>query len=100
MEGRIDIQRVALSLITGPKRFDPALLYVECLECGRPVLWRPARTRSLIEAAGLLPEELDYSCLIGTYGCPHCAPELKSFKTMLVRVESYAGCGESAAGRA
>lgn len=100
MECRIDTHRAALSLVAGRKRFDPELLYVECLQCGRPVLWRPARTRSLIEASGLLPEELDHSCLIGTNGCPVCAPELGSFKTMLVRVESYADSETCAAGTA
>ncbi|WP_235894010.1 hypothetical protein [Oceanidesulfovibrio indonesiensis] len=100
MEARMDIRRVARILVVGRRRFDPELLYVECLQCGRPVLWRPTRTRSLIEASGLLPEELDHSCLIGTDGCPVCSPELGSFKTILVRVESYADSEGPAAGTA
>ncbi|MFW5734334.1 MAG: hypothetical protein ACOCWR_04660 [Oceanidesulfovibrio sp.] len=100
MECRIDTHRAALSLVAGRKRFDPELLYVECLRCGRPVLWRPARTRSLIEASGLLPEELDHSFLIGTNGCPVCSPELGSFTTMLVRVESFGKEKNYAAGTA
>jgi hypothetical protein len=100
MEARIDTHRPAPSPALAPEGFDPALLYVECLICGRPVLWRPARTHSLIEAAGFLPEELDHSCLIGTEGCPVCAPDRTSFPAMLVRVESYVENGGHAAGRA
>ncbi len=66
--------------------WDPELIYVECMHCGRPVLWKPGVSTSLILQAGVRPEQLDESCLILSKGCPACQQGKHLFETKVVRL--------------
>lgn len=68
-------------------RYDPELLYVECRNCGKPLLWEPGRTTELLQAAGVELSTLDESCLIVSEGCPSCRPrERHGFTLAVVRI--------------
>lgn len=54
--------------------YDPELLYVECQNCGKPVLWEFGRTTELLLAAGVDLSKLDDRCMIISEGCPACSP--------------------------
>jgi hypothetical protein len=66
--------------------FDPDLMYVECGECGNPILWEPGRTRRILEMAGIDPDGLDERCCLISEGCPMCKPEASHFATQVVRL--------------
>lgn len=70
--------------------FDPEMLYVECEECGNPVLWEPGDTTRVLQEAGVDPRDLDERCVLLSKGCPSCRPEDTSFTTRLVRLERAA----------
>lgn len=78
--------------------FDPEMLYVECEQCGRPVLWEPGDTTRVIVEAGIDPAELDERCVLLSDGCPACSPEKTSFTTKLVRLERALDPQEQGAG--
>ncbi len=83
-------KRIALELGLGRKTagkgWDPELMYVECMHCGRPILWEPGRTTALLEESGVLPEQLDESCMILSKGCTACSKDKKIFETKVVRL--------------
>ncbi|MDR3319947.1 MAG: hypothetical protein LBS77_03220 [Desulfovibrio sp.] len=56
-----------------PRGYDPELLYVECGNCGAPVMWGKGRATHLLAHAGIDPLELDSSCLLVTDACPMCS---------------------------
>lgn len=68
------------------RTFDPELLYVECDQCGQPVLWNHGMTTRLLKAAGIEPTALDERCMIASEGCPACRPGEKSFNTQVIRL--------------
>ena len=73
--------------ITAQSWYDPELLYVECRQCGKPVLWEPGRTTQLLLEAGVDMHMLDERCLILSEGCPVCRPEEeRGFTLAVVRV--------------
>ncbi|MDR2573600.1 MAG: hypothetical protein LBC94_04520 [Desulfovibrio sp.] len=55
-----------------PRGYDPELLYVECGNCGAPVMWGEGRATRILVQAGIDPLELDSSCLLVTDACPMC----------------------------
>ncbi|MDR1777482.1 MAG: hypothetical protein LBR31_06615 [Desulfovibrio sp.] len=56
-----------------PRGYDPELLYVECGNCGAPVMWGEGRATRILAQAGIDPLELDSSCLLVTDACPICS---------------------------
>ncbi len=67
--------------------FDPELLYVECHNCGKPVLWEQGKTTALLAAAGVDLRSLDERCMIVSEGCPSCRPlEQEGFTLAVVRI--------------
>lgn len=66
--------------------FDPELLYVECSQCGQPVLWEHGLTSKLLRTAQIEPASLDERCVIISEGCPACRPGEKSFSTQVIRL--------------
>ena len=66
--------------------FDPELLYVECSECGEPILWEEGKTRELLIMSGADPHDLDLSCMILSEGCPLCQPDDPSYITHIIRL--------------
>ena len=60
---------------------------MECRQCGKPVLWGPGQTTSLLTEAGVDMRMLDERCLILSEGCPVCRPEEDhGFTLAVVRV--------------
>ena len=72
----------------GKKPYDPELIYVECRVCGRPVLWEPGRTTSLLAQSNINPLSVDEHCLILSDGCRECAPESDSYRLSIVRLSN------------
>lgn len=68
-------------------RIDPDLLYVECGQCGAPLLWGQGKTLRILQEAEVDVEELDASCMIISNGCPMCDPGAKTFSSQLVRLD-------------
>ena len=69
-----------------PRSFDPELLYVECDQCGQPVLWKYGLTSKLLKMAAIDPGSLDERCVIMSEGCPGCRPGETSFTTQVIRL--------------
>nr|WP_321513428.1 hypothetical protein [uncultured Pseudodesulfovibrio sp.] len=76
------------------KKFDPETLYVECLRCGQPVLWRAGMTTHLLKLAGIDMSTLDQRCVILSEGCPACLPGETTFTTQVVRLNRDKGGGD------
>jgi hypothetical protein len=68
------------------RHFDPELLYVECSQCGQPILWEHGMTTRLLAMAGIDAAALDERCVIMSEGCPACRPGETSFTTQVVRL--------------
>ncbi|WP_319469400.1 hypothetical protein [uncultured Pseudodesulfovibrio sp.] len=68
------------------RKFDPELLYVECSQCGQPVLWKRGMTTKLLSMADIDPASLDERCVIMSEGCPACQPGETSFTTQVIRL--------------
>ncbi|MCM0754824.1 hypothetical protein M7784_06140 [Desulfovibrio aminophilus] len=68
------------------RKMDPELLYVECAQCGHPLLWAAGDTTRILLGAGIDPASLDETCMIVSDGCPRCAPGEKVFSTHVVRL--------------
>ncbi len=68
------------------RTFDPELLYVECTQCGQPVLWTHGLTAKLLKMADIDPASLDERCVIMSEGCPGCRPGETSFTTQVIRL--------------
>ncbi|MFW5490347.1 MAG: hypothetical protein ACNI3A_18300 [Desulfovibrio sp.] len=66
--------------------FDPELVYVECGECGEPIMWAPGTSTKVLCKAGLSRFEYDSSCMILSNGCPNCKPNTHNFSTQVVRL--------------
>lgn len=69
-----------------PVCYDLDLLYVECRQCGKPVLWEKGKTSLLLHASGIDVTLLDSACMLLADGCPHCRPETSLFHLQVVRV--------------
>ncbi|MCJ2165540.1 hypothetical protein [Pseudodesulfovibrio sp. S3] len=67
-------------------KFDPELLYVECSQCGQPILWKRGMTTQLLKLANIDPSSLDERCVIMSDGCPACVPEMTTFTTQVIRL--------------
>lgn len=67
-------------------KFDPELVYVECGECGEPVMWAPGTSTRVLTQSGLTRDEYDASCMILSEGCPRCTPGESRFTTQVVRL--------------
>ncbi|MGE4551712.1 MAG: hypothetical protein AB7D57_01280 [Desulfovibrionaceae bacterium] len=68
------------------KPFDPDLLYVECAQCGLPILWKSGQTARILAQAGIDLAALDERCMLLSQGCPACHPEESEFTTQVVRL--------------
>jgi hypothetical protein len=69
--------------------YDPELMIVECVRCGRPVLWESGRSTAVLAGVGIDPMELDAHCLLLTDGCPHCRPrQTEGFSVQVFRLTS------------
>lgn len=68
------------------RKFDPELLYVECSQCGHPVLWKHGMTSKLLKLAKIDAASLDERCVIMSEGCPVCKPGVTSFTTQVIRL--------------
>ncbi|CCH49644.1 hypothetical protein [Pseudodesulfovibrio piezophilus] len=68
------------------RQFDPEMLYVECNQCGQPVLWENGLTTKLLAMAQIDAASLDERCLILSEGCPGCHPGETSFTTQVIRL--------------
>ncbi|MGL1863659.1 MAG: hypothetical protein OCC46_14130 [Pseudodesulfovibrio sp.] len=68
------------------RTFDPELLYVECTQCGQPILWAHGLTAKLLKMAEIDPASLDERCVIMSEGCTGCRPEETSFTTQVIRL--------------
>lgn len=66
--------------------FDLDLVYVECSECGEPVLWDYGRTAEVVAWAGIDPLTVDETCMILSEGCPNCTPKDDYYVTHVVRL--------------
>lgn len=64
--------------------YDPELLYVECQNCGKPVLWEEGKTTDLLLAAGVDLSKLDERCMIISEGCPACSPGVEDGYSLAV----------------
>ncbi len=70
------------------KIYDPELLYVECRNCGRPVIWEPGKTTALLQEAEINLEEIDEQCMLVAESCPACTPDILAVKVQVVRLGS------------
>jgi hypothetical protein len=71
----------------GIPAYDPELLYVECQNCGKPVLWEEGKTTDLLIAAGVDLSNLDDRCMIISEGCPVCTPGVEDgYSLAVVRI--------------
>ncbi|MDD6180923.1 MAG: hypothetical protein PUB01_02460 [Desulfovibrionaceae bacterium] len=91
MEKRVDAFAAGLLPGTLRRGFDPELLFVECGQCGAPVIWEPGQATQVLESAGVDPLELDASCLLISEGCPLCGKADRQFTVQVCRVESPGG---------
>lgn len=71
--------------------FDLDLLYVECAECGLPILWKPGQTARILRQAGIDLATLDERCVLLSQGCPACHPDKSEFTTRVVRLVKERG---------
>ncbi len=74
----------------GSEPYDPEMLYVECRNCGKPVLWEPGKTTRLLSQASINLESLDASCLIISDGCRQCKPGVEGYTIAVMRLASLA----------
>lgn len=68
------------------KSYDPELLYVECKFCGRPILWEPGHTTTLLRQSNINPLSVDEHCLILSDGCRECMPDSQGFHLSIIRL--------------
>tara|TARA_B100000683_G_scaffold271704_1_gene313368 strand:- start:1368 stop:1655 length:288 start_codon:yes stop_codon:yes gene_type:complete len=68
------------------RTFDPEMLYVECSQCGLPVIWKNGMTTKLLKMAEIDPASLDERCVIMSEGCPSCRPGETAFTTQVIRL--------------
>lgn len=71
---------------TKDKEFDLETLYVECVKCGRPLIWEKGTTTFLLEHSGI-DQNLSSEWLLLSKGCPSCCPGHKEFTLSLARPE-------------
>ncbi|MES9996849.1 hypothetical protein [Desulfovibrio aminophilus] len=82
------------------KKMDPELIYVECAQCGHPLLWAAGDTTRILLGAGIDPASLDETCMIVSEGCPRCSPGEKVFSTHVVRLAAETTVPRPASGAA
>jgi len=70
-------------------QYDLDLTYVECMYCGRPVMWGKGKTSQLLRSSGFDTSLLDAECMILSEGCSQCKPETPLFHLHMVRVTSF-----------
>ncbi|MDR0816599.1 MAG: hypothetical protein LBN28_04330 [Desulfovibrio sp.] len=70
-----------------PRGYDPEMLYVECGNCGAPIMWGEGRATLILAQAGIDPLELDASCLLVTDACPLCTNR-RQYSVQIFRVSS------------
>lgn len=66
--------------------FDPEMVYVECRNCGQPLIWEPGRTTALLAGAGIDISSVDATCLIVAERCPICRPDVHEFSLSVIRL--------------
>jgi hypothetical protein len=66
--------------------YDPEMLYVECNNCGKPIVWEPGRTTELLIRSNINPSTLDEHCLILSDGCKECMPYSRGYSLSIVRL--------------
>lgn len=69
-----------------PKGHDPELMFVECVRCGRPVMWEHGRATQELRDAGVRSADLDDHCMIVTDGCAQCRPENGAYRVKVIRI--------------
>ena len=95
--------RAPASFAATARGYDPELMIVECVRCGRPVLWESGRSTAVLAGVGVDPLELDAHCLLLTDGCPFCRPrQEEGFSVQVFRLTPERGgaFGVKAAGNA
>jgi hypothetical protein len=70
----------------GAPVYDPEMLYVECNNCGKPIVWEPGRTTELLLRSRINPSALDEHCLILSDGCKECMPYSRGYSLSIVRL--------------
>lgn len=70
----------------GIEGFDPALLYAECGQCGRPLVWPLRATTLILKKAGVDPVTLDYTHMLRASGCGECSEHPDDITITLVRL--------------
>lgn len=68
------------------EHIDPDLLYVECRQCGNPVLWGQGRTAKILKQAGIPSGQLSARHLLVTDGCPSCSPDQVHYETHVIEL--------------
>lgn len=70
--------------------FDPELIFVECGNCGNPILWEDGKSTQVLLGAGVDPLEIDAHCILITNACPRCSKG-KYFSVQIARVQEKKG---------
>jgi hypothetical protein len=70
----------------GNSPYDPEMLYVECSNCGKPIMWEPGRTTELLIRSNINVSQLDEHCLILADGCKECRPSSHGHSLSIVRL--------------
>jgi len=70
--------------------FDPELIFVECGNCGNPILWEDGKSTQVLLGAGIDPLEIDSHCILITNACPRCSKG-KLFSVQIARVQDKEG---------
>jgi hypothetical protein len=70
----------------GNSPYDPEMLYVECSNCGKPIMWESGRTTELLVRSNINVSQLDEHCLILADGCKECMPYSHGHSLSIVRL--------------
>lgn len=82
----LNLSAVLDSRADGRKSYDPELLYVECRNCGKPIVWEAGRTTAILLRSRVKPEFVDEHCLILSDGCRECMPYADGYPLSIVRL--------------
>jgi hypothetical protein len=65
--------------------YDPEMLYIECTNCGRPIIWDEGEATDFVAWSGYPAWAIDSSCCILTSSCPACAPNKGGYSSWLAK---------------
>lgn len=83
-----DIHSILASGSHQVRPYDPELLYVECRGCGRPVVWEPGKTTTMLQEANINTMHLDAQCMLLADTCPSCQPGMQLINIQVVRLST------------